>query len=116
MKKAGWDSLRTLEIMANGCLPIFLDLDKCHAQTCIQLPKAELLEVLKYSDRDGSYWDTDSGKQTWKSLWRQVHLRFVTHCTTTWLAQYLLDTQQREAAYETDNKLGRNTPSQTISG
>jgi hypothetical protein len=97
MKKAGWDSLRTLEIMANGCLPIFLDLAECPPLTCIQLPKSELLEVLPYADRDGTFWDTESGKAIWKSLWRRVHLKFATHCTTNWLATYVLETQQREA-------------------
>ncbi len=97
-KKAGWDTLRTLEIMANGCLPIFLDLDQCPPLTCIQLPKPELLEVLTYAEKDGTYWDTTEGKAIWTSLWRRVHLRFVTRATTNFLAQYVLETQAREAA------------------
>lgn len=97
-RKAGWDALRHLEIMANGCLPIFLDLVECPDLTCTHLPKAELLEVLTYADRDGSYWDTEEGKAVWKSLWRRVHLKFVFKSTTERLAQYVIETQQREEA------------------
>jgi hypothetical protein len=95
LKKAGWDSLRTLEIMANGCIPLFLDLAQCPAYTCIQLPKPELLEALSYQDHDGTYWDSEEGKSIWKSLWRRIHLRFVSRCTTISLAQYVLETCAR---------------------
>src|SRR5437870_10123235 len=28
-KKGGWDCMRHYEILANGCIPYFLDLEKC---------------------------------------------------------------------------------------
>lgn len=97
MRKAGWDSLRHLEIMANGCIPLFLDLADCPELTCIHLPKPELLEALTYADRDGAYWDTPEGRSLWKSLWRRIHLKFSLRCTTERLAQYVIETQAREA-------------------
>jgi hypothetical protein len=33
MKKAGWDCLRHYEIIANNCLPYFVDIDKCPINT-----------------------------------------------------------------------------------
>lgn len=46
MKKAGWDCLRHYEILGNGCLPIFLDIDKCPNLTMNNFPKTLALEVL----------------------------------------------------------------------
>lgn len=46
MKKAGWDCLRHYEILGNGCIPIFLDIDKCPDLTMNNFPKTLALEVL----------------------------------------------------------------------
>jgi hypothetical protein len=48
--KGGWDCLRHYEIMANGCIPYFLDLDKCPANTMTHLPKKIILEAMKLYD------------------------------------------------------------------
>ena len=45
-KKGGWDCLRHYEILANGCIPYFLDLDKCDSQTMYFLPKDLILEAM----------------------------------------------------------------------
>lgn len=39
-KKGGWDSLRHYEILANGCVPYFADLEKCPKKTLVGFPKA----------------------------------------------------------------------------
>lgn len=39
-KKGGWDCLRHYEILANGCIPWFENLDKCPPQTLTHFPKA----------------------------------------------------------------------------
>jgi hypothetical protein len=44
-KKAGWDSLRHYEILANGCIPYFIDLQNCPADTLHLLPKQLILEA-----------------------------------------------------------------------
>src|SRR5208337_4798729 len=95
-KKAGWDQLRTLEILANRCIPLYLGLADCPEWTCVNLPKSELLEALTLMDRDGPYWETDDGKSVWLSLWRRIHLKFTVRSTTEALARYVIDVQQRE--------------------
>ncbi len=37
--KGGWDCLRHYEILMNGCIPLFEDLDKCPKYTMISYPK-----------------------------------------------------------------------------
>jgi len=38
-KKGGWDCLRHYEIIANGCIPYFPNIEKCPEQTLILFPK-----------------------------------------------------------------------------
>lgn len=45
-KKGGWDCMRHYEILANGCIPWFSDLDKCPAQTMTHLPKQLILDAM----------------------------------------------------------------------
>jgi hypothetical protein len=67
-KKGGWDCFRHYEILANGCIPIFPNLDKCPPRTMIHFPRdltkspEELLEFTR------------------------------THLTTESMATYVLDT------------------------
>ena len=44
-KKGGWDCLRHYEIMANGCIPIFTDIELCPRNTLTNLPKTILQDV-----------------------------------------------------------------------
>jgi len=39
LKKGGWDCLRHYEIMVNGCIPMFLDLEHCPRDTLSSFPK-----------------------------------------------------------------------------
>ncbi|MAH02920.1 MAG: hypothetical protein CMI70_03970 [Candidatus Pelagibacter sp.] len=49
-KKMGWDSLMHYEILMNGCIPLFLNIDKCPEKTLTNLPKKLLSEVfIQYS-------------------------------------------------------------------
>jgi len=45
LKKAGWDCMRHYEIMANGCIPHFLDIDDCPEYTMNDFPKTLCQEV-----------------------------------------------------------------------
>jgi hypothetical protein len=45
-KKAGWDCLRHYEILANGCIPYFIDLDQCDENTMSFLPKELIKEAM----------------------------------------------------------------------
>ena len=46
MKKGGWDCARHYEILMNGCIPYFIDIEKCPENTMINFPK----EVIKESN------------------------------------------------------------------
>jgi hypothetical protein len=39
MKKAGWDCMRHYEILANGCIPFFVDIKSCPASIMTTFPK-----------------------------------------------------------------------------
>lgn len=43
-KKAGWDCMRHYEIIANGCMPYFYELDKCPKNTLTTFPKQQILD------------------------------------------------------------------------
>lgn len=49
-KKAGWDCLRHYEILAQGCIPLFENLENCPENTLTFLPKEKILEAKKYCD------------------------------------------------------------------
>ena len=43
-KKSGWDCMRHYEILANGCIPYFPDLEKCSKKTLALFPKDLIYE------------------------------------------------------------------------
>lgn len=45
MKKGGWDCGRHYEILMNGCVPFFVDIDGCPENTMTKFPKATISEV-----------------------------------------------------------------------
>jgi hypothetical protein len=51
-KKAGWDCLRHYEIMMNGCIPLFEDLDNCPLNTMVNLPKKEIIKFSSYKEKN----------------------------------------------------------------
>jgi hypothetical protein len=44
-KKGGWDCMRHLEVMANGCLPYFPGIADCPRYTMVHYPKALMREI-----------------------------------------------------------------------
>lgn len=46
-KKAGWDCMRHYEILANGCIPYFPDIDSCPRTTMANFPKGIIRETNK---------------------------------------------------------------------
>lgn len=59
-KKNGWDCLRHYEIIANGCLPLFENLENCPENTLSNFPKQLLIEAKNkkdtMSDSDYNYY------------------------------------------------------------
>ena len=44
-KKGGWDCMRHYEILANGCIPLFTDIDKCPINTLALFPKELMMNA-----------------------------------------------------------------------
>jgi len=47
MKKWSWDSLRHYEILANGCIPYFINLGKCPSKILHNYPKVLILNAVR---------------------------------------------------------------------
>jgi hypothetical protein len=82
-KKAGWDCMRHYEIMANHCIPLFLDIEQCPQYTCATLPKQELKCVLDLYNTDKNI--------DWKEKEESIFDHFINNCTTEHTANYILD-------------------------
>ena len=51
IKKAGWDCLRHYEIMANGCIPYFPNIENCPSNTLALFPKNLIVEGNKLYEK-----------------------------------------------------------------
>lgn len=80
IKKAGWDCMRHYEILANHCIPLFLDITRCPEGTMTPFPKDRCLEILE----EGPSRDTYERHQGWLDAVTTQHL------TTTALARRFL--------------------------
>lgn len=52
-RKGGWDCLRHYEILANGCIPYFTDLDSCPERMLSLFPKELVKEAMEGSTKPG---------------------------------------------------------------
>ncbi len=100
--KAGWDAMRHYEILANGCIPYFLNLDKCNPQVLYFLPKdliyeAMSLEGVSYLKID----HTKFNKAKYYELLNKLLEHTRKHLTTKSIAQYLL----QKIDYKGDGKI-----------
>lgn len=92
-KKGGWDCLRHYEIMANSCIPWFLDLESCPATTMTRLPKQPLLTAKELLDSRGiGFFESSEGREIWARLQKQIETTTRQDCTTRALARYVLRT------------------------
>jgi len=87
-KKAGWDCMRHYEIIANGCIPYFKDIDQCPPNTLYLFPKMLILKgnqlfekVMKESTINVMEYD-----QLQNAFMEYMH----THLTTKKMASYIL--------------------------
>jgi hypothetical protein len=91
-KKDGWDCLRHYEIMANQCIPLFVDLERCPRTTLMFLPKYELSVARNLlASRGPAFFCTKEGLENWLALQQRVELAFRRHCTTRALARYVIE-------------------------
>lgn len=82
-KKAGWDCMRHYEILANRCVPYFIDLENCPARTLVLFPKDLILESNRYVKQGQIPSD-------YSKLNEELFNHTVAKLTTTKLVEYLL--------------------------
>jgi len=91
-KKNGWDCVRHYEIMANNCIPLFLDINNCPEYVMTTIPKNLLKEALHLVADKGIEWFGESrGKEKWINLNDEIQLHFRKNCTTDALSDYFLN-------------------------
>jgi hypothetical protein len=88
-KKAGWDCLRHYEILANGCIPYFTDLEKCPEEMLTLFPKSLVKEAMEAAARPN--FDANYHIQQLLEYTRK-------HLTTEAMARYILETTSNQAA------------------
>jgi len=91
-KKGGWDCLRHYEILANGCIPYFIDLDKTISESMSFLPKKLILEAMHLEGV--SYLKIDHKKFNKKRYYEILHelLEYTKkYLTTKNMAHYILE-------------------------
>ncbi len=91
--KGGWDCPRHYEILANGCIPYFIDLDKCPKNTMLFLPKDLIKEAMNL---DGvSYMKIDHSKfnkDKYFELLNKILEHTKKYLTCDKMAEYVLKT------------------------
>lgn len=91
-KKGGWDCMRHYEILACGCIPYFLDLDKCDPNIMVFLPKELIKEAMNLPGV--SYLKIDHGVFD-EAKYHEILEKLLSHTreylTTKRMAQYILD-------------------------
>ena len=89
-KKAGWDCMRHYEIIANGCIPYFPDIEQCPPNTLALLPKDLLKEGnLLYITLKDTELNTDNMKKC-KELSEKLLAYMRDHLTTARMARYII--------------------------
>lgn len=98
-KKGGWDCLRHYEILANGCIPIFENLEDCPEHTLTTFPKHLLADVCVDYDTKGENEAKLSFRPTFPNeveerdrimLIKQLLEHTREHCTTSANIRYFL--------------------------
>ena len=84
-KKAGWDAMRHYEILGNGCIPYFLDIEKCPVAMLGRFPKQKAEEVRKRLD------NKDDPKVVFEDNYEYFAKHTMENNTTESLAKYLID-------------------------
>lgn len=91
--KAGWDCLRHYEILANGCVPYFIDIEKCPKNTMSLLPKDLFVEGNKlYNKLKNKNINelTEEDKNDYNLLRGKLLDYTKNHLTTDKIAEYVL--------------------------
>lgn len=89
-KKAGWDCYRHYEILANGCIPYFPDIDRCPTETMFLFPK----DIIKITNRLYKKWIrygfSDEDEKVYRFYQKLLFDYAKKNLTTRKLAEYVL--------------------------
>lgn len=95
-KKGGWDCLRHYEILANGCIPYFIDIDDCPPMTMALWPKKLIKEgnllYHKYKEKE------DIPVEVYTTHIRKLLDYLRSTLTSEKMARYILDTSGNSSA------------------
>lgn len=101
IKKFGWDCMRHYEILANGCIPLFLDIKECPKYMLASFPKDLCTEVLNEIGHipisDGKVNSLDSNfEKVLQTVYDKYSYRFMNYTaknlTTLALAERFINT------------------------
>ena len=100
-KKGGWDCMRHYEIMANGTIPFFSNIESCPPNTLALLPKDMLMEgnrlYSKYQSRSINDLSTDEMTECTNLITRLLdHTK--KYLTTVQIAKYILEKSNHSEA------------------
>ena len=85
--KGGWDCLRHYEILANGCIPVFENIDNCPKSTMVSFPK----DLVKEACNKLLPWkETEEYIQTYNDYVILLLDHCRKHCSTSALTSYFL--------------------------
>ena len=91
--KGGWDCMRHYEILANGCIPYFINIEKCPKNTMTLLPKNLLIEgnnlYNKFKNKEISQLN-EVEIQEYNILREKLVEHTKKHLTTDKMAEYIL--------------------------
>lgn len=91
-EKGGWDCMRHYEILANGCIPYFLNLDACNPKTMALLPRQLIREAMQLEGVFYNHIDhARFNKKRYYAILEELLAYTKKHLTTRAMAQYMLD-------------------------
>lgn len=85
LAKAGWDCARHYEIMGNGCVPLFLDVQHCPRYVMHRGPKALLSKIMFFYNYDNKWLE-----KNYEYIQAELMDHFTNFNTTSKLAKYFL--------------------------
>lgn len=93
-KKAGWDCMRHYEILANGCVPFFINIENCPVNTMYLCPKTLFITANKLYEKFSQYEINNLPEELiaeYTQLRDKLYNFTKDHLTTKKIAHYILD-------------------------
>lgn len=91
-RKAGWDCMRHYEILANQCIPYFIDIQHCPENTMALLPKNLFIDAIKLHDDYKNKQLDESFIEQYRILQEKFAEYTKNTLTTDKMALYILNT------------------------